>query len=86
MSIIRVLLLSLEDFVLQPYNEEHFFRWGYLYANKCVEKIGYGYAFQFSSVQLLSHVRFFVTPWTAAPQAFLTITNSQSLFKLMSIK
>ena len=41
---------------------------------------------QFSSVQLLSHVRLFVTPWTAACQAFLSITNSQSLLKLMSIK
>ena len=39
-----------------------------------------------SSVQLLSHVWLFVTPWTAAPQAFLSITNSQSLLKLMSIK
>ena len=41
---------------------------------------------QFSSVQLLSHVRLFVTPWTAARQASLSITNSQSLPKLMSIK
>ena len=40
---------------------------------------------QFSSVQLLSHVQLFVTPWTAACQAFLFITNSQSLLKLMSI-
>ena len=40
----------------------------------------------FSSVQLLSHVRLFVTPWTAARQASLSITNSQSLFKLMSIE
>ena len=32
---------------------------------------------QFSSVQSLSHVQFFVTPWTAAHQASLTITNSQ---------
>ena len=38
------------------------------------------------SVQSLSHVRLFVTPWTAAHQAFLSITNSWSLFKLMSIK
>ena len=38
-----------------------------------------------SSVQLLSHVRLFVTPWTAACQAFLFIINSQSLLKLMSI-
>ena len=39
-----------------------------------------------SSVQLLSRVQLFVTPWTAARQAFLTITNSQSLLKLMSIE
>ena len=41
---------------------------------------------QFSSVQLLSSVRLFVTPWTAAGQASLSITNSQSLPKLMSIE
>ena len=40
----------------------------------------------FSSVQSLSHVRLFATPWTAAHQASLSITNSQSLLKLMSIK
>ena len=40
---------------------------------------------QFSSVQLLSHVRLFVTPWTAACQASLSITNSRSSLKLMSI-
>ena len=34
-------------------------------------------------VQLLSHVQLFVTPWTAACQASLSITNSQSLLKLM---
>ena len=41
---------------------------------------------QFSSVQLLSHVRLFATAWTAARQASLSITSSQSLPKLMSIK
>ena len=40
----------------------------------------------FSSVQLLSRVQLFVTPWTAACQASLSITNSQSLPKLMSIE
>ena len=40
---------------------------------------------QFSSVQLLSRVRLFVTPWTAARQASLSITNSRSSLKLMSI-
>ena len=40
-----------------------------------------------SSVQLfLSHVQLFATPWTAACQASLSITNSQSFLKLMSIK
>ena len=38
-----------------------------------------------SSVQLLSRVWLFVTPWTVARQASLSITNSQSLLKLMSI-
>ena len=40
----------------------------------------------FSSVQLLSHVRLFATSWTAAHQASLSITNSRSLLKLMSIE
>ena len=39
----------------------------------------------FSSVQSLSCVRLFATPWTAAHQASLSITNSRSLLKLMSI-
>ena len=41
---------------------------------------------QFSSVQSLSRVWLFVTPWTVARQASLSITNSQSLPKLMSIE
>ena len=40
----------------------------------------------FSSVQSLSHVWLFATPWTATRQASLSITNSCSLLKLMSIK
>ena len=42
--------------------------------------------FQFSSVQLFSHVQFFATPWTAECQPSLSITNSQSSLKLMSIE
>ena len=42
--------------------------------------------FQFSSVQPLGHVQLFATPWTAACQASLSIANSQSLLKLMSIE
>ena len=42
--------------------------------------------FQFSSVQSLSHVQFFVTPWTAAYQASLSITNSWGPPKPMSVE
>ena len=41
---------------------------------------------RFSSVQSLSHVQLFVTPWTIARQASLSIINSWSLLKLMSIE
>ena len=43
-------------------------------------------ALGFSSVQLLSYVRLFAAPWTEACQATLSITNSQSLLKLISIE
>ena len=43
-------------------------------------------AFRFSSVESLSRVRHLATPWTAACQASLSITNSWSLLKLMSIE
>ena len=39
-----------------------------------------------SSVQSLSHVQLCATPWTAARQASLSITNSQSLIKVMSVE
>ena len=44
------------------------------------------FLFLFSSVQSLSRVRLFATPWIAAHQASLSITNSQSLLKLVSIE
>ena len=44
------------------------------------------YSVQFSSVQLLSRVQLFATPWIAARQASLSITNFRSLPKLMSIE
>ena len=44
------------------------------------------YYIQFSSVQLLSHVKLFVTPWTAARQTSLSFTISQSMLKLKSIE
>ena len=56
-----------------------------------VGKAGYSHEknynpYLISSVQSLSRVRLFVTPWIAARQASLSITNSQSLPKLMSIE
>ena len=52
---------------------------------QCCRKIGCMQSYQFNSVQSLSCVRLSVTPWTAARQASLSITNSWSLLKLMSI-
>ena len=53
----------------------------------CLGFYGNGVSFQvqFSSLQF-SHVQLFATPWTAAHQASMSITNSQSLLKFMSIK
>ena len=45
-----------------------------------------GHVIPFSSVQLLSRVQLFATPWTAAHLASLSIMNSQSLLKLISIE
>ena len=48
--------------------------------------VRYNTFYLFSSVQSLSRVRLFATPWTAARQASLSITNSRSLLKFMSIE
>ena len=53
---------------------------------RCMPVPDTGTFLQFSSVQLLSRVRLFATPWTTAHQASLSITNSWSLPKLMSIE
>ena len=53
----------------------------FLRASKCSYS-----TWQFSSVQWFSHVQLFATPWTAARQASLSIANSWSLLKLMSIE
>ena len=50
-----------------------------------LRRILWGFFFFSSSVQLLSHVQLFATPWTTACQASLSITNSRSLLKLRSI-
>ena len=52
----------------------------HFFAFLCVTGIG------LSSVQLLSHVQLFATPWTAALQSSLSFTNSWSLLKLVSIE
>ena len=66
-----------------------------IWKNKCLTYNNYCYHYhghkdifraQFNSVQSLSRVWLFVTPWTAARQASLSIINSQSSLKLMSIE
>ena len=57
-----------------------------LYAKNCLLICLYFCLVQFSSVQSLSRVRVFATPWIAAHQASLSITNSQSSLRLMSIE
>ena len=51
-----------------------------------IKSLTTSWGLQFRSVQSLSRVWLFVTPWTAARQASLVITNSQSLLKLMSFE
>ena len=46
----------------------------------------HGFLQVFQSVQCLSHIRLFATPWTAAHQCSLSITNSRSLLKIMYIE
>ena len=80
-------ILALDNFVLAsyltlpPYIHGHIFLGIFISNITCFRII-----LQFSSVQLLSRVQLFVTPWTAARQASLSITNSQSSPKLMSIE
>ena len=55
--------------------------------SKCeILSIGYFYVRLYNSVQSLSHRQLLVTPWTAARQASLSITNCWSLLELMSIE
>ena len=51
-----------------------------------VVSISVGYGAQIFAVQSLSHVWLFVSAWTEAPQASLSIANSQNLLKLLSIE
>ena len=64
----------------------HFFKEEIEIANRCMKRHSTSLIIQFNSVQSLSCVRLFATPWIAAHQASLSITNSHSLLKLMSIE
>ena len=64
----------------------HFSKEGMQMANKYLKRYSTSLIIQFSSVQSLSCVQLFATPWTAALQASLSITNSWNLLKLMPIK
>ena len=57
-----------------------------IFLNKYIQPNIIRSSVQFSSVQLLSHVRLFATPWIVECQASLSITNSRSLLRLMSNK
>ena len=63
----------------------HFYHQGKKKPSNCMEMLKI-LSVQYSSVQSLSRVRLFAPPWTAARQASLSITNSRSLPKLMSIE
>ena len=67
-------------------NVEHLFLYLLTYLEKCLFRSSTHFFIKFRSVQSLSHVQLFETPWNSACQASLSITNSQSLVKLMSIK
>ena len=56
------------------------------FSSQHLKKNKTSWAHHFSSVQSLSRVQFFADPWTAACQASLSITNSQSVLKLISIE
>ena len=64
-----------------PYSQSYCFSSSHVWMWELDRKV-----VQFSSVQSLSRVRLFATPWIAALQAFLSITNPQSWPKLMSIE
>ena len=66
--------------------KRHFSKEDVEMVNKHMNTISTSLIIQFNSVQSIRHVWFFVTPWTVTQQASLSITNSQSLLKLMSIE
>ena len=82
-----VTLLRLQCDPCPTFRVSQVFRWGWrfrLLSFAC--SLGWRWGGGFSSVQSLSPVRLLATPWTAARQASLSITNSWSLLKLMSME
>ena len=57
-----------------------------IFSIRSLDPSQFGFSLLCSSVQSFSHVQLFTTPWIAARQASLSITNSQSSLRLMSIK
>ena len=81
-------LIEMRQRVLNPLNEE-FSIFMELLGYLCIKEEEREFqkcSSQFSSVQLLSHVWPFATPWTPARQAFLSFTISRNLLKLMSVE
>ena len=85
--------LELKETHVPQCSLQHCLRWHHLrcpLADKWIRKLWYiykmEYSVQLSSVQSLSHVQLFATPWITARQASLSITNSWSSLKLMSIE
>ena len=76
--------LQIKKSLITPLNSVATWTWSQKDNN--ISKSMRGMLVQFSSVQLLSRVRLFATPWIAAHQAFLSITNSQSSLRLTSIE
>ena len=94
-----IILIKCECYLLPVFKFiGHYFYWCYFFLQGIFPTEGlnlgllhcwqilYNLSHQFSSVQSLSHVQLFATPRTAAHRASLSITNSRSLLKLMSIE
>ena len=85
---VKIVCFTLSDFnhnKKKKFNE-HTAHLKYVYFKYIKDRLYNTTSFQFSSVQSLSHIRLFATLWTAAHRASLSITNSQSLPKPMSIE
>ena len=82
--------LRMDDFKDKRNINRHDRQWEAVELHLMIKKLsifnGLEKIYQFSSVHSLSHVWFFATPWTATHHAFLSITNSRSLLKLMPIE